>query len=109
MADHTQLIRGILEGCILSLLSEEESYGYRVIERLREMAFEDIQESTVYPILTRLEKRGLLKGVRKPSRLGPPRKYYRLTKAGADELEAFAALWSRLKDDVDMILGEVPK
>ena len=106
MADNTQLIRGILEGCILSLFSAEENYGYRVIERLREMAFADLQESTVYPILSRLENRGSLKSIRRPSDLGPPRKYYQLTLAGRKELDDFKALWAQLKMDVDTILKE---
>jgi PadR family transcriptional regulator, regulatory protein PadR len=106
LADNTQLIRGILEGCILSLFHAEVNYGYRVIERLREMAFTDLQESTVYPILARLEKRGSLKGIRRPSDLGPPRKYYQLTQAGRKELEVFRALWAQLKMDVDTIYKE---
>lgn len=54
MYDRTQLNRGILEGCILKLLSEESIYGYKLIERLKEQGFEDIKAGTVYPILKRL-------------------------------------------------------
>jgi PadR family transcriptional regulator PadR len=82
MTDNTQLIRGILEGCILSIVSKKESYGYWIIERLRESGFSDIHESTVYPILNRLEKRGLFVGKRKLSKVGPPRKYYSISKKG---------------------------
>ena len=108
MAEYTQLIRGILEGCILAIVSKKESYGYWIIERLRESGFSDIQESTVYPILNRLEKKGLFKGKRKSSTLGPPRKYYYISNKGLIELDRFMETWKIIKNKVDIILkGEI--
>jgi len=106
MIENTQLLRGILEGCILALINHKESYGYLVIEKLRESGFPDIQESTVYPILNRLEKRGLFDCKRRPSKLGPPRKYYSISEKGRMELEGFAELWKNTKQNVDIILEE---
>ena len=106
MAENTQLIRGILEGCILALVRKRESYGYWIVEKIRESGFSDIHESTVYPILNRLEKRGLFIGKRKPSKLGPPRKYYSISSKGLLELERFAKTWKIIKNNVDIILRE---
>ncbi len=106
MIENTQLLRGILEGCILALINHKESYGYLIIERLRELGFTDIQESTVYPILNRLEKRGLFDCKRRPSILGPPRKYYSISEKGRLELERFKKLWQNTKQNVDIILKE---
>ena len=106
MTDNTQLIRGILEGCILAIVRKKESYGYWIIEKLRESGFSDIHESTVYPILNRLEKRGLFAGKRKPSKVGPPRKYYSISNKGLLELERFEKTWQIIKNNVDIILQE---
>lgn len=109
MADHTQLLRGLLEGCILALIKQEETYGYKVVEMLKISGFADIQESTVYPILKRLEKKELLQCYRKPSKLGPPRKYYKISDSGLLELGYFTQLWRNTKYNVDFILKEDSK
>lgn len=106
MNENTQLLRGILEGCILALIKQKENYGYWIIERLRESGFPDIQESTVYPILNRLEKKRLFNCSRKPSKLGPPRKYYSISEKGLIELKRFVELWQDTKHNVDIILKE---
>ena len=106
MTENTQLIRGILEGCILAIVRRKENYGYLIVERLKEYGFSDIHESTVYPILNRLEKKGLFNGKRRPSELGPPRKYYSISDMGLKELERFEATWQNIKDNVDTILKE---
>jgi PadR family transcriptional regulator PadR len=106
MSENTQLIRGILEGCILAIVRKKESYGYWIVERLKEYGFSDIHESTVYPILNRLEKKGLFNAKRKPSELGPPRKYYSISDIGLKELERFESTWKNIKNNVDTILEE---
>ena len=106
MATDTQLLKGILEGCILALLKREPSYGYRVVERLRAFGFGDVAEATVYPILNRLEKKGELTFEKRPSALGPPRKYYGLTGAGEDALNRFAASWQTTSGIVERVLEE---
>ena len=96
-----------MEGCILALVEKKESYGYKIVEKLKEYGFSDIHESTVYPILNRLEKKGLFTGKRKSSKLGPPRKYYSISNMGLVELEKFKAIWHTIKNNVDMVLKEV--
>jgi len=106
MAEQSQLMKGILEGCILSVLARGESYGYRVVERMRAYGFDDIAEATVYPILTRLEKKGALQSERRLSTKGPPRKYYALTDAGRDALARFEESWSETAAIVGRVLKE---
>ncbi|HPJ21582.1 MAG TPA: PadR family transcriptional regulator [Clostridia bacterium] len=104
MARDTQLLKGLLEGCILSLLEEEVTYGYKIVEKLEDYGFRDPQEATVYPILNRLEKKGLLKSEKRPSEIGPPRKYYMLTDEGHLELGSFMEDWNELKLTADRLL-----
>lgn len=104
MAKDTQLLKGLLEGCILALLNKEVTYGYRVVELLVSYGFRDPQESTVYPILNRLEKKGLLKSEKRPSEMGPPRKYYMVTYSGEKELAEFREEWENLKNTADRLL-----
>jgi len=104
VAKDTQLLKGLLEGCILALLEREVTYGYRVVELLVSYGFRDPQESTVYPILNRLEKKGLLKSEKRPSEMGPPRKYYIVTTAGKQELANFREEWANMKNTADKLL-----
>lgn len=100
---NTQMLKGILEGCIIHLIGLEESYGYRVVEDLNRFGF-DVNEATVYPILKRLENRGLLEVEKKPSPWGPMRKYYRLSSQGEQEAGQFRQSWLKTRDMVDQIL-----
>ncbi|SHH37446.1 transcriptional regulator, PadR family [Clostridium collagenovorans DSM 3089] len=104
MASDTQILKGLLEGCILKIVSENETYGYEICEKLIEYGFEAISESSVYPILIRLEKKKLLYSVMKKSPLGPMRKYYYLTDEGGEELKAFTVSWGKIKKNVDSVL-----
>jgi PadR family transcriptional regulator PadR len=104
MARDTQLLKGLLEGCILALLEREVTYGYKVVEKLGDYGFREPQEATVYPILNRLEKKGLLKSEKRPSELGPPRKYYILTDKGTEELNCFMIDWKEMKLTADRLL-----
>lgn len=106
MAADTQLMKGILEGCILSLLAREKSYGYRVVERMRGFGFTDIAEATIYPILNRLEKKGDLNFEKRASKMGPPRKYFGLTAQGEEALKAFEESWNNTVKIVDNVLKE---
>lgn len=107
MAEDAQLLKGILEGCVLALLNREATYGYRVVEMLRDRGFAGIQEATVYPMLNRLDKKGLLSHEKRPSEIGPPRKYYSLTAAGRGRLRDFMESWFSIRENVDQILKEV--
>ena len=109
MPKDAQLLKGILEGCVLALLRRETTYGYRVVEMLGDSGFAGIQEATVYPILNRLDKKGLLSHEKRPSEIGPPRKYYSLTAAGERALRDFMESWFSIRGNVDRVLEEVKK
>ena len=103
MYDKSQLMRGTLEGCILKFLSEETTYGYELVEKLEQYGFEDIKEGTIYPLLVRLDKKGIIDSQFRPSPLGPSRKYYSLTTEGAAYLEEFLANWTKISSSVNQI------
>lgn len=105
LASDTQILKGLLEGCILKIVKENETYGYEICERLMNYGFKDITEGSVYPILIRLEKKKLIYSVMKNSPFGPKRKYYYLTDEGAEELQNFVVSWSEVKANVDRVLG----
>ena len=89
----TQLRKGLLELCLLNLLTRGECYGYDLAQSLKRMAALKIREGTVYPILARLEDEGLVVSQRKPSSAGPPRKYFRLTDTGRRHVAAINEHW----------------
>ena len=88
-----QLKRGLLEVCVLAAIKNEESYGYRIIKDVA--PFVEISESTLYPILRRLES-GELLTVRSAEHNGRLRKYYRITDVGRARLAEFAREWGEI-------------
>jgi len=106
MANGTQILKGLLEGCILKIIERSETYGYQVCEKLMQYGFSDITEGSVYPILIRLEKKHLIYSVMKPSPLGPMRKYYYLEDAGRNELNEFISVWGEIKENVENVLKD---
>jgi PadR family transcriptional regulator PadR len=92
----TELLKGALEGIVLQRISEGETYGYEITTYLVHLGFEDIVEGTVYTVLLRLEKKGLLNVDRRKSEMGPPRKFYTLNSAGAQYLKEFWQKWEFL-------------
>jgi PadR family transcriptional regulator PadR len=101
---NAQMLKGLLEGCILQVIRGRETYGYRICEDLAGGGFADVNEGTVYPILIRLEKRGFIRAKRKESPLGPMRKYYRLTPEGEEYLAAFTQSWEKTSQAVNRFL-----
>jgi len=101
---NAQMLKGLLEGCILQVIKGNETYGYQICEDLVRGGFADVNEGTVYPILIRLEKRGFIRGERKDSPLGPMRKYYALTPEGEDYLDSFADSWERTSKAVNRFI-----
>jgi PadR family transcriptional regulator, regulatory protein PadR len=99
----TEMLKGTLEGCVLQVIGSEETYGYAITRRLNELGFADVIEGTVYTILLRLEKSGLVQVAKRPSGLGPPRKFYALNDAGRDELATFWAKWEYLSSRIDKL------
>ena len=104
MANNTQMLKGILEGCILKIIKKNKTYGYEIVEKLMDYGFDDISESSVYPILIRLEKKGHLDSTMEKSPFGPMRKYYYITDKGAMELDSFISSWQEIKRNVERVL-----
>ncbi len=90
----TEMLKGVLEGCVLEIISRGETYGYEITQKLRELGFSDVVEGTVYTITLRLEKNNLVNIEKKKSTVGPPRKFYTLNAAGKEQLEIFWAKWN---------------
>lgn len=101
-----QLLRGILEGCVLSIISEGETYGYEILARLEENGFENLLEGTLYPVLTRLEKKGSIVCRKEKSPFGPIRKYYSITESGKAELWEFKQSYRKITASANQILNE---
>ena len=99
----TEMLKGILEGCVLEIIGREETYGYEITRRLNELGFTDIVEGTVYTILVRLEKNKLVDMVKKPSDIGPPRKFYSLNSAGKKELALFWHKWAFISEKLKIL------
>ncbi|PID04508.1 MULTISPECIES: PadR family transcriptional regulator [unclassified Sporosarcina] len=93
MENITEMLKGVLEGCVLEFISRGETYGYEITQQLRELGFTDVVEGTVYTITMRLEKNNLVNIEKKPSNMGPPRKFYTLNGAGREQLKLFWAKW----------------
>jgi PadR family transcriptional regulator PadR len=100
----TQLRKGLIELCVMATLREGEAYGYQIVERLGRVAGLAITESTVYPLLARLERDGLLRVRTAPSPSGPPRRYYRLTDAGRRRLQEMTRHWQHIHGSVTQLL-----
>lgn len=100
----TQLLKGILEGLILRIIKDEETYGYAICEKLDSGGLRGVGEGTVYPILTRLEKQRLITSVRRDSPFGPKRKYYSLTKEGSIYLDDFTEQWGVISETVERMI-----
>jgi PadR family transcriptional regulator, regulatory protein PadR len=100
----SQLRRGVLEFCVLALLRDDERYGFEIVRRLSEADGLVTTEGTLYPLLARLRKEGVVETTWRESTSGPPRRYYRLTPAGRSLLDAFAAEWVRFRGSVDSLL-----
>lgn len=101
----TELLKGALEGCVLELIGREETYGYEITRKLNALGFDDVVEGTVYTILLRLEKNGLVVVTKKPSEVGPPRKFYALNDSGRAELADFWARWDFVTSKIDQLKG----
>lgn len=95
------MLKGVLEGSILEIISRGSTYGYEITQQLRKLGFEDVVEGTVYTILVRLERSQLVSTEKKPSEVGPPRKFYSLTDAGFKELHIFWAKWDFVSSKIN--------
>ncbi|MFD2617064.1 PadR family transcriptional regulator [Terrilactibacillus laevilacticus] len=103
----SQLLKGILEGCILAVIYQKEVYGYELSLRLQEEGFQFVSEGSIYPILLRLQKDNVIEGAMRISPSGPNRKYYHLTAKGYDALNQFKQNWLDMKVPVENLLDKV--
>ncbi|WP_102261076.1 PadR family transcriptional regulator [Mesobacillus jeotgali] len=106
MADTTQMLKGILDGCLLSIIKEGEIYGYELAAKLESYGFHSFSEGTIYPLLLRMQKEGLVSTTLRKSTAGPKRKYYSLTEKGEQELEQFVIRWTQLSSSVNNVLNK---
>lgn len=95
------MLKGVLEGCVLEVISRKPTYGYDITQQLRKLGFSDVVEGTVYTILLRLEKNKLVSIEKKPSEVGPPRKFYSLTDTGTQELTLFWKKWQFVSSKIN--------
>ncbi|MFC7405156.1 PadR family transcriptional regulator [Georgenia alba] len=102
----TEMLKGVLEGLVLAILSARPAYGYEITGWLREQGFADIAEGTVYALLVRIEKRGLVDVEKVPSEKGPPRKVYSLNASGQQYLNEFWRTWSFLSGRLEQLREE---
>lgn len=100
----SQMLKGILEGCMLEIISQGEVYGYEMHDKLQKNGFHMVAEGTIYPLLLKLQKQKLIEGVMRPSPEGPMRKYYHLSEIGKESLEAFKVQWESLESSVNRLI-----
>ena len=98
----TQLRKGVIEMCILSLIARKDMYGYEIVQAIARYA--EINEGTVYPILRRLTTENYFSTYLTESTEGPARKYYRITESGKAYLENAIKEWRQTTDFVEQIL-----
>ena len=101
----TELRRGVLEHCVLAVMRKKESYAYEIVRVLSDAGGLVTSEGTIYPLLSRLRRDGLVDTTWRESETGPPRRYYRLTSQGQRSLDAFVEDWARFRDAVDAVLA----
>jgi len=99
----TEMLKGVLEGIVLAILSGRSAYGYEITAWLRDQGFADIAEGTVYALLVRIEQRGFVDVEKVPSEKGPPRKVYSLNKHGREHLDEFWKTWTFLSRRLEQL------
>lgn len=91
--------------CLMSIISEEASYGYEMVRKLRSRGLDLTSEGSIYPLLSRLQKQGLIKSYLVQSSEGPARKYYRMSDNGQLVLAQWRRDWAGFRDSVDSVLS----
>ncbi len=102
----TQLRKGLLEFLVLNVLSTGESYGYQIVQRLKELEEMAVSESTIYPVLVRLRREGCLKVRVAASTSGPPRRYFSLTSIGKRRIGMMNEYWDALCGAIETVRSE---
>ncbi|MBQ5152121.1 PadR family transcriptional regulator [Macrococcoides caseolyticum] len=108
MSIHDQMMKGLLDGAILGLISQGETYGYEILEKLKENDFPEISDGSIYPVLLRLDKKGYVSTrMIKSDTGGPKRKYYSITDEGLEELKLFNGKWLSLNEGMNNLMRSV--
>jgi len=105
MSLRSQLLKGVLDGCILAVIEKEPVYGYELSKKLQNIGLFDVSEGTIYPVLLRLQKHGYIRGELKESESGPNRKYYYLTSLGKEALDHIIEEWEKISGPVQLLLN----
>jgi DNA-binding PadR family transcriptional regulator len=100
------MLKGVLEGCVLEIISRGETYGYEITRRLNALGFTDVVDGTTYTILVRLEKNKLVNIDKRPSDMGPPRNFFTLNDAGYEELRRFWEKWCFVASKINRLREE---
>ncbi|WP_299324540.1 PadR family transcriptional regulator [Parasphingopyxis sp.] len=103
-----QMRKGTAELCVLAILARRESYGYEILQQIRRQPSIALQESTLYLLLGRLLKDGLVSARMRKSGEGPPRRYFELTALGRERLADMSAFWHGFSADVSELIKETP-
>lgn len=99
----TQFKKGIIEVCVLNEINKEDTYGYKLVKNLSQTL--EVGESTIYTMLRRLTKDGILDLYEKESSDGPTRKYYTLTGQGKERFYLLSSEWKSFTEKVNKLLG----
>jgi len=99
----SQVKKGVLSFIVLKVLGEREFYGYELIEEVKQYTKIEIAEGTLYPLMNRLKKEGLVDSNWVEQESGIPRKYYHLTDSGVKNLKEMEEYWQNLVDAIQKI------
>jgi PadR family transcriptional regulator PadR len=102
----SQIRKGVVELVVLALLADDARYGSQLVDELSRHKELSISGGTVYPLLSRLRKAGLIESRWEESPVGPPRKYYRLTEQGREELTGMTQAWRSVAAGVDSVIAK---
>ncbi|MFE5299633.1 PadR family transcriptional regulator [Streptomyces sp. NPDC056632] len=102
----SQLRKGVLEHCVLALLRDRPRYGVELLAELSAVSVMTTSQGTIYPLLSRLRREGLVDTELRESPSGPPRRYYTLTAVGQTALAEFTRAWPLFRDAVDHFLND---
>ena len=104
---HSQIMRGVLDMCVLASIVRQPSYGYALVEALQAQGLPAGSEGSMYPVLKRLHRHGLIEAELEPSGAGPARKVYHVTGAGRSVLQVWIDDWRAVSDGVDTVLAGI--
>lgn len=100
---NTQFKKGVLEICVLALISKKDMYGYEIVQNISKVI--EVNEGTIYPLLRRLTKEGYFDTYILESSEGPARKYYKITELGKENLINLIKEWKNFTNAVDYLIN----